>query len=190
MKKNKTFKKALRAYYLFSLAYTGYVFAKARGLGKEDDRHLIGKAIDRITGYNVDADEIFTIDGTDVKVSYNPYLQLFTGSIGGIAVVLNGTTEVYTDNNFRNFSKNTKYAVLCHELGHFKCEHKPDATYKFDRLKAIYLDNSVLKMELEADKYAESIVGKKNMIFALRELSNVKGISKKEIKLRIKNLMK
>ena len=189
MKKNNTFKKVLKAYQLFSLVYTGYVFASARGLGKEDDRHLIGKAIDRIGGYDIKPDKTVTIDDTEMYVSYNPYLQLFTGSLGGIAVVLNGTTNVYTDNHFRNMSKDTQYAVLCHEMGHYKLEHKPDATYKFDRIKTIYLDNSVLDIELEADEYAATIVGPNTMIIALCDLSRIHGISKKELILRIRNIL-
>ena len=184
----KILKKVYKMYLTLSLAYTGYEFLKARGLGKEDDRHLIGKAIDRIYGYNVDADEIVMIDDTELHVSYNPYLHLFTNSIGSIACIVNGSTDVYTDARFRSMGKATQYAILCHEMGHEKCNHVAGLTYQFDRIKAV-LKGKVLPMELEADEYAVSIVGAYSMAYSLRELATyTKGIAKKEIYLRVKHI--
>lgn len=187
MKKTNLIKKLWKGYLVLSTVYTGVTFLRCRGLKKEDDRHLIGKAIDRIAGYNIDADNIITIDDTDLHVSYNPYLHLFTNRLGGIALVINGTNEVYVDDNYRRLSNETQKAVLAHELGHYKLNHKAGNTYAIDRALAIFR-NQVLPMELEADEYAASIVGTHSMIKALIELSSIKGISKREIKLRIKNL--
>lgn len=184
MKKRKILKAIWKGYMLFSTIYTGIKFLQCRGLGKEDDRHLIGKAIDRMAGYDIDADQIITIDDSDLHVSYNPYMQLFTNSIGGVAVVLNGTTEVFTDDQFRKMSPSTQKAILAHEMGHYKCGHTPSITYQIDRIKAI-MHNQVLPMELEADAYACKVVGAWEMIDALQELKTIKGISKKEINLRI-----
>lgn len=189
-KKTNLVKKLWKGYLIVSTVYTGIAFLNCRGLGKEDDRHLIGKAIDRLAGYNKEPDRIIIIDDTEMHVSYNPYMQLFTNSLGGIAVVINGTTEVYTDIRFRGMSDATQYAILCHELGHYKHKHNGGITYAFDRLIAIK-NKTVLPMELEADMYACSIVGKRAMISALLELkSYLKGYSSKEIELRIKAIMK
>ena len=186
MKKNNLFKTLWKCYSMYSLYITAKAFVKARGLNKEDDRHLIGKAIDRLAGYTIDPDETIVIDDTELHISYNPYLQLFTGSLGGIAVIINDSTEVITDAQYRNMSKNTQYAILCHEMGHRKNNHTATLTYKLDRIKAI-LNGGVLPMELEADAYAVSIVGKKNMIMALVELAaNLHGLSRKEVIYRIR----
>lgn len=184
-KKSNLLMKVFKAYTMISTVYTMYMFLKARGTAKEDDRHLIGKAIDRFVGLKVEADKVITIDDTEMSILYNPYLQLLTGSLGGVAVVLNGTTEVVIDDNYRNMSEKTQYAILCHELGHYKLGHKPGATYWRDRRKALK-NNEVLPMELEADLYAANIIGPYNMINALQELGTIKGISKKELRLRIK----
>lgn len=190
MAKKNLLKKVVKGYVLLSTIYTGVRFIQCRGLGKEDDRHMIGKAIDRITGYNVNHDDVITIDDIEMHISYNPYLQLFTNSLGGIAVVLNGTTEVYTDAQFRKMSKDTQYAILCHEMGHYKHNHIPGKSYTINRIKAI-TKGRVLKMELEADAYAASIVGTSNMRKALYELTKyTHGMARKEIYLRIKYLNK
>jgi hypothetical protein len=186
-KKNNVLKKLCKGYLLASTIYTGVKFVQCRGIGKEDDRHMIGRAIDRMSGLSVECDNIITIDDTDMHVSYNPYLQLFTNSLGGVAVVINGTTEVYTDAQYRRMSPDTQRAILAHELGHYKCNHKPGITYQFDRAKAI-MHNTVLDMELEADAYACKVVGPNVMINALKELSTIKGVSKKELKLRIHHI--
>lgn len=180
----KAVKNILKGYVVVSTIYTGVKFMQCRGTGKEDDRHMIGKAIDRMTGYPVNHDNVITIDDTEMHVSYNPYMQLFTNSLGGVAMVINGTTEVYTDTHYRNMSTDTQRAILAHELGHYKHNHKAGTTYQLDRIKAI-MNGRVLPMELEADAYACSIVGPNNYIKALKELATVKGVSKKEIKLRI-----
>jgi hypothetical protein len=184
MAKKNVLKKVVKGYVLLSTIYTGAKFIQCRGLGKEDDRHMIGKAIDRMAGLSVEHDDVITIDDTEMHVSYNPYLQLFTNSLGGVAVVLKGTTEVYTDAQFRKMSKSTQRAILAHEMGHYKHKHNPGLTYQLDRLKSV-MNNKVLKMELEADAYACGIVGPWQMIEALKELSTIKGVSKKELKLRI-----
>lgn len=158
-KKKGFVRKAITAYNIFSIVYMVYAFMKSRGAGKEDDRHLIGKAIDRISGYDIDADSIITIDETDLHVSYNPYMHLLTNNIGSIAYVLNGTTEVYIDNTFRQLSKNTQRFVLSHELGHYKCGHKADCKYILNRTKAI-LNGKVLDIEVEADEFAADIIKK------------------------------
>lgn len=185
MKKRNVLKTIWKGYMLFSTIYTGVKFLQCRGLGKEDDRHLIGRAIDALTGYDVDYDDIIVIDDTELHVSYNPYIQLFTISIGSTAIVMG--TNVYTDVHFRNMSKSTQRAILAHEMGHYKCNHTPiPIIYTYDRLIHI-LKGKVLSIELEADAYAANVVGKENMIKALLELKQyLKGVSAKEIDLRIK----
>lgn len=187
--KKETLKKLYKGYVAISTLYTGYVFiTKSRGTSKEDDRHLIGKAIDRIAGYDIDCDDIIMIDDTELHVSYNPYMHLLTNRLGSVALVIDGTDEVYVDNQYRNMSKDTQYAILCHELGHTKNNHKASVTYVFDRIKAV-LNNKVLPMELEADAYAVSIIGKKRMVNALKEIAtHLHGLSRKEVLLRIKEL--
>lgn len=181
----KAISNILKGCVVVSTIYTGVKFMQCRGTGKEDDRHLIGKAIDRMTGYPVQHDDVITIDDTDMHVSYNPYMQLLTNTLGCVATVLTGTTEVYTDTQFRNMSKDTQYAILCHEMGHYKHKHTASITYQFDRIKAI-AKGQVLAAELEADAYATNIVGSDAMIKALREMATIKGVSKKEVALRIK----
>lgn len=184
----KVIKMLWKAYCWISTILMGYEFIKARGMGKEKDLTLIRKAIDRMHGYSAEADKVVLIDNTELHVSYNPYLQLFTGSLGGIACIVNGSTDVYTDARFRNMYTPTQYAILCHELGHRKLGHKPGFTYQWDRIKAIK-EGKVLPMELEADEYAVCIVGYYSMIKSLEELSQyTKGLSRKEIMLRIKHL--
>lgn len=186
--KKETLKKLYKGYVAISTLYTGYVFVKSRGISKEDDIHLIINAIDAISGDNIDCDDIIMIDDTELHVSYNPYVHLFSNKLGSVALVIDGTNEVYVDNQYRNMSKDTQYAILCHELGHINNSHKTSITYVFDRLKAV-LNNEVLPMELEADAYAVSIIGKKRMIKALKELaSHLHGFSRKEVLLRIKKL--
>lgn len=187
MKKRNLLSTIIKGYVLFDIIYTGVKFVQCRGTGREDDRHMIGKAIDRLSGYSIDCDNIITIDDTDLHVSYNPYMQLFTNSMGSVAVVINGTTEVYTDAQFRKMNPSTQKAILAHEMGHYKCNHKPGLTYQFDRIKAI-MHGRVLPMELEADAYACKVVGPWEMIDALQELSTIKGVSKKELRLRINHI--
>ena len=192
MKKNKKNKKNIlrtlwKAYWVIGTVSTTITFVRARGLKKEDDRHLLGKAIDRIAGRDIEPDRIVTIDGIDLKVSYNPYVQLFTGTIGGVACVLNCVNEVYVDDQFRKMSKETQYAILCHELGHRKLAHTAYSTYMFDRMVCI-LNNKVLPMELEADEYACKIASPVIVMNALEEMKNIKGISKKELSLRVKHI--
>lgn len=189
MKKKSLLKGLWKGYLVASSAYTVIQFIKCRGLKKEDDRHMIGKAIDRLAGYDVGHDDVIIIDDTELHVSYNPYMQLLTNSLGGIAVVLNGTTDVYTDTRFRSMSANTQKAILAHEMGHYKCNHVAGFTYSFNRIKAI-LNGQVLPMELEADAYACSIVGSVNMVNALKELiPYVHGIARKEVIYRIKAII-
>lgn len=185
MKTKDLLKKVAKGYTLFSFAYVGVKFLQCRGLGKEDDKHLIGRVIDTLTGCDVDYDDIVMIDDTELHVSYNPYMQLFTNTLGYIAVVVG--TDVYTDVHFRNMSKSTQKAILAHEMGHCKCNHTAiPIIYTYDRLIHI-LKGKVLSIELEADAYAANVVGKENMIKALLELKQyLKGISAKEIDLRIK----
>lgn len=183
----KVVKAVWKGYCWASTLYTGYVFLKARGTGKENDLELIGKAIDGLAGYSIDADDIVTIEDVDLHVSYNPYMQLLTNSLGGIACITG--TNVYIDNVFRNLSKEAQYAVLCHEIGHRKCNHQPDITYQFDRIKAIK-QGTVLPMETEADEYGASVCGYRTMIKGLAEVARyTKGVTKKELILRINHLV-
>ena len=184
----KVIKTLWRMYCWISTILTGYAFIKARGTGKEKDLTLIGKAIDRMQGYSVEADDVILIDDTELHVSYNPYMHLFTNSLGSIACIVTNSTDVYTDVRFRNMHAPTQYAILCHEMGHRKHNHKPGLTYQWDRIKA-NKQGRVLPMELEADEYAVSIVGYFSMITSLKELATyTKGLSRKEILLRIKYL--
>jgi hypothetical protein len=185
MKKNNSLLKAIKGYLLMSTIYTGIKFLQCRGLGKENDKLLISNAIERMTGFGIEADSIVTIDDTDLHVSYNPYFQLLTNSLGGVAAMIPGTTEVFTDAQFRRMSLSTQMAILAHELGHFKCQHKVDLLYSIKRPMAI-MRGRVLKVELEADEYACNIVGSQIMISALEEMKKIPGISKKELNLRIR----
>lgn len=186
MKKKSLLRRLWNCYLLYSTYSTVNAFIKARGTGKENDRHLIGKAIDRMAGYDIEPDDIIVIDDTELHVSYNPYYHLFINRLGCIAVIINGTTEVVIDAQFRKMSNNTQYAILCHEMGHRKNNHIVGITYMFDRIKAV-IGGKVLSMELEADAYAVSIMGKVNVINALRELAAYShGLSRKEFIYRIK----
>lgn len=185
MKKKNSLSKVIRRYLLTSTIYTGVKFLQCRGLGKEDDKRLIENAIDAIMGFDVDPDMVITIDDTDLHVSYNPYFQLFTISLGGIASVIPGTTKIFTDAQFRSMSPDTQKAILAHELGHYKCQHAVDLLYPFKRIAAIAC-GSVARVELEADEYACSVVGSQIMIKALEEMKKIPDISKKELNLRIK----
>lgn len=180
-------KKLLIAYQVFGATVFCIEFMKSRGFKKENDKKLFVDAINRINGETInDYDSIVTIDDTDLYVSYNPYMHLFANRIGSIAIILPDTTDVFTDNQFRSMSQKTQYAVLCHEIGHIKNKHAPSVTYMLERIVAIK-KGKVLQMELEADEYAVSIVGKDAMIKALKELANyTHGLARKEMYLRIK----
>lgn len=189
-KKKSVVAKLFKLYQWFSLVYTVVSFLKIRGFKKENDLKLVGDAIDRIARRKEGAehaDKVVAIDGTEMYIKYNPYFHLFLNAMGSIASVITGTTEVVVDDHYRNFSKEVQFATLCHEMGHYKLQHRPSATYQFDRIKAIW-HNEVLPMELEADEYAASIVGPAAMAYALCQLGKIKGVSKKEVYLRVKNL--
>lgn len=200
-------KKVVTAYNVISTVYLGCAFLKSRGTKKENDGQLILKAIDTLSGSVAEPDSIITIDETEMHVSYNPYMHLFTNSIGCIAGIMNGTTDVYTDNTFRKLSKKTQMFVLAHELGHHKYEHKPGFTYQIDRFKAT-IKGQVLDIELEADEFAAEYIRDKylekygydydnynhilkltakTVINCLEELSKyTTGLARKELLLRAK----
>lgn len=183
-------RKALRVYAVLSTGYIVYEFIKCRGLGKENDAKLMEDATSRTIGIIPEADDVIIINDDELHVSYNPYMQLFTNSMGSIACIINGTNEVYVDNRYRNMSASTQYAILCHEMGHRYNNHVAKKGYAINRIKHI-MHGQVLNMELEADAYAASIVGTDAMITALQELATyLHGISKKEINLRINHLRK
>ena len=183
-------RKAFKVYAVLSTGYIAYEFIKCRGLGKEDDGRLMEDATCRMSGFVPDADDVIIIQDNELHVSYNPYIQLLTNSMGSIACIINGTNEVYVDNRYRNMSVSTQYAILCHEMGHRYHNHASKKGYAMARIKHV-MYGQVLKMELEADAYAASVVGTDAMITALQELgSYLHGISKKEINLRINYLRK
>lgn len=183
-------RKMLNVYVVLSTGYIAYEFIKCRGLGKENDMQLMEDATNRISGFVPEADDVVVINDNELHVSYNPYMQLFTNSMGSIACIINGTNEVYVDNRYRNMSASTQYAILCHEMGHRHNNHVANKDYAINRIKHI-MHGQVLNMELEADAYAASIVGTDAMITALQELATyLHGISKKEINLRINHLRK
>lgn len=186
MTKKKVMKLLFNLYLVFSTVQYVHAFIKARGKGKEDDRHLIGKAIDVLAGCTREPDYTVTIEDTVLNVSYNPYVHLFTNTIGCIACIMGA--NVYTDAQYRRFSENTQYAILCHELGHKKLNHSVGLTYVLNRIIGV-IRNEVLPMELEADEYAASIVGTIPMMQALKEMATcTKGVTKKELLLRIAHL--
>ena len=183
-------RKMLNVYVVLSTGYIAYEFIKCRGLGKENDMQLMEDATNRISGFVPEADDVVVINDNELHVSYNPYMQLFTNSMGSIACIINGTNEVYVDNRYRSMNTSTQYAILCHEMGHRYYNHVAKKGYAMERIKYI-MHGNVLNMELEADAYAASIVGTDAMISALQELGTyLHGISKKEINLRINHLRK
>ena len=186
----KVVAKIAKVYLLASTLYDAYNFIQCRGLGKENDKQLLANVADRITGFEIDPDEVIKIKDDTLNVSYNPYMQVILRSMGGIACVINDTNEVYVDNRFRRMSKSTQYAVLCHEMGHRHYGHVAKKGYAIKRIVNV-MHGKVLKMELEADNYAASVIGINEMIEALQELCTyVHGLSRQEVKLRIKYLEK
>ena len=196
LKKNKKgiVRRIVLAYGAVSTIATAYSFIKARGLGHENDRILILKAMDRMRGDNIPADKTFRFktatDDIELKVSYNPYIHLFANRLGSTAMVTPKTGEVFVDNTFRKMDDPIQRAFLAHELGHIVLRHSAGATYMLDRLKATYVDRKVLSIELEADEYAATIVSPWVMIAALKELGEQPFASKREILLRMKNINK
>ena len=183
-------RKVLRVYAVLSTGYIAYEFIKCRGLGKENDMKLMEDATGRISGFIPEADNVVVINDNELHVSYNPYIQLLTNSMGSIACIINDTNEVYVDNRYRSMSASTQYAILCHEMGHRYHNHTANKWYAVNRIKYIAC-GKVLNMELEADEYAASIIGTNAMISALQELGTyLHGIAKKEINLRINHLRK
>lgn len=183
-------RKILNVYALLSTGYIAYEFIKCRGLGKENDMQLMEDATGRISGFVPEADDVIVINDNELHVSYNPYLQLLTNSMGSIACIINGTNEVYVDNRYRNMSTSTQYAILCHEMGHRYHNHTAKKGYAIERFKCV-MCGQVLNIELEADAYAASIIGVNAMISALQELGTyLHGIAKKEVNLRINHLRK
>lgn len=186
----KVVAKVAKVYLLASTLYDAYNFIQCRGLGKEDDKKLLANIADRFMGFEPDPDETVTVKDDTLNVSYNPYMQVVLRSMGGIACVINNTNEVYVDNRFRQMSKSTQYGILCHEMGHRHHGHVAEKGYAIKRLLHI-MRGEVLKMELEADNYAASVIGINEMIEALQEMCTyVHGFSRKEVKLRIKQLEK
>lgn len=188
--KKDLLRKVLRVYGALSTGYLAYEFIKCRGIGKENDKQLIENAAIRISGLVPKADDVVIINDNELHVSYNPYLQLFTNTMGSIACIINDTNEVYVDNRYRSMSKSTQYAILCHEMGHKYHNHTVNKWYAVNRIKHAVC-GQVLNIELEADAYAASIVGTNAMISALQELNTyLHGIAKKEVNLRINHLRK
>ena len=186
----KVVAKVVKIYLLASTLYDAYNFIQCRGLGKENDKQLLANVADRITGFEIDPDEIIKIKDDTLQVSYNPYMQVILRSMGGIACVINDTNEVYVDDRFRRMSKSTQYAILCHEMGHRHHGHTAGKGYAIKKIFNV-MHGKVLDIELEADNYAASIVGIDAMIEALQEMCTyVHGLSRKEANLRIKHLEK
>lgn len=182
--------KIMLAYTAVSTVAYAVQFVQVRGLGKEDDMGLLGKAIDRIAGYPIEPDSVVTLDGTELRVSYNPYMHMAANRVGCGAMFVPNTNEVFTDNNYRKMSPATQRAMLAHELGHYKLAHKGGILYPLERLKAVYWDKSVLKMELEADMYAAKLLGVDTYLKAMQEWYKVPGVCKKELILRAKYIKK
>lgn len=192
MKKKNRFKTALKVCKWAARTHVAYNFVKSRGVGKENDIALIIDAIKRISGDNRGeeyADEIVNFRGEDMYIKYNPYFHLFVGAIGSIATNIIGTKDVIVDDNFRKLSDRAKRALLAHELGHYKLEHRPGFSliYMLERTLCT-LQGKVLDIELEADEYACKLVGAKTFVEALEEFPTSDFLSKKEIQLRIKHI--
>lgn len=194
MKKKNRFKTALKVCKWAARAHVVYNFVKSRGIGKENDIALIIDAIERISGDNRGkefADEVVNLKGEEMYIKYNPYYHLFLGATGAIAANTIGTKDVVVDNNFRKLSDKAKKAILAHELGHYKLEHRPGFSlmYMFERTLCT-LQGKVLDIELEADEYACRLVGAKTFVEALNEFPASDFLSKREIQLRIKHIQK
>jgi Zn-dependent peptidase ImmA (M78 family) len=192
----KVARKTAQVYNAILLGYTACEFIKARGVGKEDDLNMINEVYNKVMGLPCTPDKIININGTDLSVSYNPYMHLCCKNLGSIASRMVNTNEVYVDNTFRKMSKTTQLFILCHELGHIKCKHDNiSSSYNRDRLKAVMKDQ-VLDIELEADAYAGECLEtlfpnkpRKELIKlatkALEEQASfTKGFTKRELKLR------
>ena len=181
MSKNlkKAIKVIIKAYPVFDLVRTAYVMIKSRGKNV-DDKVLIEQACEMMVGIcPVNTEEVKVGDET-LHCVFNPYFLLFIGRLGCSAIVFPENKLVVYDNTFRKLSQESKIAILAHELGHIKKNHKAGISYMLKR-KAYVLIDKIMPMELEADRYAVSIVGKERFIEALTSVS-----TGKEVRLRVK----
>lgn len=188
-KLRKAIKTVVRVYTVVSTVVTVIELIKARGIHKEDDKALIEEGSSILAGIAPTNDfEQIKVGEDTVLCKFSPYSMLFLGRIGSTALVLDNGMVLY-DDNFRRLSKQSQVAVLAHELGHIKHQHRADSTYLLDR--AFYaFSGKVLPMELEADAYAVSIVGKEEMIKALKGISKYSTsiAGRLEIRNRIKSI--
>ena len=97
--------------------------------------------------------------------------------MSGVVRLYNGEYFIYTDSHFNKLSKETKLAIMNHETGHIELDHYKD-TFKRDS-----------NLEIEADKYMVSKVGKDQALNALKEIKeytiNNLGFYSKELVKRI-----
>lgn len=140
---------------------------------------------------------IETFENTYFYAKSNRYLYLH-GLVLAAAVkvkFVDGTTSnlIAVDENFDKLPKHVKKFILLHELGHIKhndLDKDPKDIKKKTRLRFFGV---IPEMELEADKYATSIMGIKEVKAAmsfLAENTNLPITSKIEFIRRYYNLTK
>lgn len=106
--------------------------------------------------------------------------------VASAMVFTDGRQHIVVDDEFFLLPVTVQRAVLAHEEGHIKLGHLNNITATNNvKRSLIAVTGGVQDIELEADRYASSVVGEAVMVNALYHLLKVKGVNKKEIRLRI-----
>ena len=186
--KVKKLKKLIR---MLSTLQLLLILVRARGIErKENDKALIKAALKTLSTMEVAPDKYMFVDGTEIGVTYNPYVHLFLMNPGGVAMLCPGGTNVVVDDNFRKMTPECQTWVLAHELGHYTYKHQGGMLYLYERMLHI-LQGKVMPCELEADRFATSIAGKNAGVEALKAIGKSGDIfSKIEAWLRINAIRK
>lgn len=137
------------------------------------------------------------VDKKKVNIYHIKNMYMLGIMFGG--VLYNGIHRIMVDDNYMNASNNLKQFIISHECGHIANKHYSKGYIKLlmGQLKAIAngtigtaADNTMaLRMwekEIEADRYAASVIGASNAIDALREL--YAATPQEEIAMRIMEL--
>lgn len=123
------------------------------------------------------SEKSYLINGeTDICIYDEPcdeYLHSQHILYTGVTKVQFGEMSVYmivVDSDFLKLDENVRNYLLYHEIGHIKNNHLNMTKEKAKRTILLRRLGILPKMEIEADCYAASVIGKSNTINALKTL--------------------
>lgn len=181
-------KKLIAAMTAVSTVTSVLMVLRDRGLGKEDDRALISDAASAVAGLPVNGEAVTIMHdgkGYTMYKLYNPYLMCFLGCTGGIACT-SGSVIVVSD-VFRKLPDDVQEGIIAHEFGHVINGHQGSRKLQFNRMAG---GSKSLSLEMEADRTAALIAGRKTMLRTLRHMMTLPFMNKRELRKRIHALEK